>query len=278
MEQAGVESPHLEGGEQQQAADHAPLRSVVIHEIIREQGQVELERPAGALWWSGLAAGLSMGFSFLVLALLRAGLPEAPSTHLIASLGYTAGFVIVVLGRQQLFTESTLTAVLPALTERDGRTAAALLRLWAIVLIANLIGTWAFAALLVQPDLFRPEVYAALGETASEALESAPWPTFLKAVIAGWLIALMVWLLPSSRGVAILVIIFMTYLVSLGRLSHIVAGSTEVAYAVLTREAGMGEYLFRFLLPTLLGNTVGGVALVALLNHAPVRPELTEAS
>lgn len=275
MEEAGADSPHLEGGEQEQAAKHAPLRSLVIHEIIREQGQAELDRPTGALAWSGLAAGLSMGFSFLGVTLFHASLPEAPFAHLVASLGYTIGFVIVVLGRQQLFTESTLTAVLPALTNRDARTFGSLLRLWAVVFAANLIGTWLFAAVLTIPDVFRPEVYANLHAVAQEALGREFWPTFIKAVLAGWLIALMVWLLPSARGYALFVVVFMTYVVALARLSHVVAGSAEAAYSVMTGLAPFADYFTRFLIPTLLGNVVGGVALVAMLNHAPVKDELS---
>ena len=274
VEEAGAQSPHLEGGEQQQAAKHAPLRSLVIHEIIREQGQAELERGVGALWWSALAAGLSMGFSFLCVGLVKAGLPESPSTHLLASLGYTVGFVIIVLGRQQLFTENTLTAVLPALTNRDAETFGKLLRLWGVVLAGNLIGTWLFALVLNHPGVFHADVYPALDSTAAEALSSTPWATFIKAVFAGWLIALMVWLTPSSRQTAIFVVVFMTYVVGVARLSHIVAGSTDVAYAVLSGQASLSAYFGGFLLPTLLGNTLGGVALVALLNHAPVKEEL----
>jgi formate/nitrite transporter FocA (FNT family) len=274
MEEAGAASPTLEGGEQRQAAKHAPLRAMVIHEILREQGQEELKRGAGALLLSGLAAGLSMGFSYLGLAWIRAALPEAPWAHLIASFGYTLGFVIVVLGRQQLFTESTLTAVLPVLTKRDGSTLGAMLRLWGLVLAANLVGTWAFAAVLTLPDLFRPEVATALQATAAEALAQPFLTTFVRAVFAGWLIALMVWLLPSARSAQVLIIGLMTYTVALGRLSHIVAGSSEAAYAVLTGAAPWGAYLSVFAAPTLLGNIVGGVSLVALLNHAPLREEL----
>lgn len=264
----------LGGAELEQAQEHAPLKAKVIHEIIREEGESELKRGVGALWWSGLAAGLSMGFSFLTQALLHANLPDAPWRHLAASGGYVVGFAIVVLGRQQLFTESTLSAVLPAFTRRDLATTLATLRLWAIVLAANLTGTWLFAAALTLPHLLRPETYPSLLELARDAVSGEFWPTLLKAVFAGWLIALMVWLLPSARSARILVIALLTYVVALARLSHIVAGSTEAALAVLWGEAGAGDYLFRFLVPTLIGNTIGGVALVALLNHAPVAPEL----
>ena len=134
-----------------------------------------------------------MGFSFLTQALLRSSLPDEPWRHLIDSFGYGVGFIIVVLGRQQLFTESTLTAVLPVLARRDKVTAAATLRLWGIVLSANLIGTFAFAAMILPDGLLRPEVYPTLVELAMATMGSPFWVTMLKAIFAGWLIALMVW-------------------------------------------------------------------------------------
>jgi formate/nitrite transporter FocA (FNT family) len=98
--------------------------------------------------------------------------------------------------------------------------------------------------------------------------------TFLKAVLAGWLIALMAWLLPSSRSSRIFVIVFLTYVVGMAGLSHVIAGSVEASFAVLAGDASIVDYLWKFLLPTLMGNTIGGVALVAMLNHAPLAPDL----
>jgi len=274
MSEAGSNSPHLEEEEQRQAAKHAPLGPMVIHEIIRDEGKAELERPASSLFWSGLAAGLSMGFSFLTQALLQAGMPDAPWRHLVASLGYSVGFAIVILGRQQLFTESTLTAVLPVLSERDARTFGRMLRLWGIVLFANLLGTWLFAAALAYGGVAPPEAGASLRELAAETVAHPFWNTLLRAVFAGWLIALMVWLLPSARSARILVIVMLTYVVALARLSHVIAGSSEAAFAVLAGPASLADYTTAFLLPTLIGNTIGGVLLVALLNYAPLAPEM----
>lgn len=274
MPDAGSDSPHLEEREKEQAAEYAPLGAPVIHEIIREEGQVELERPAEAMIWSGLAAGLSMGFSFLVQALLHSSLPDAPWRPLVASFGYTVGFVIVVLGRQQLFTESTLSAVLPVLTRRDAASVRATARLWVLVLLSNLAGTWLFAALLAYGRLVAPEVEPSLREIAMESTAHPFLTTLVRAVVAGWLIALMVWLLPSARSARILVIVLITYVVALARLSHVIAGSSEAAYAVLTGHSAAADYLLRFLAPTLIGNIAGGVGLVAMLNHAPLVHEL----
>jgi formate/nitrite transporter FocA (FNT family) len=262
--------PHLEPFQEAQAASHAPLEAIVIHEIIRSEGESELARPVSALIWSGLAAGLSMGFSFAVQALLQSELKGLVAEHAIASLGYTVGFAIVVLGRQQLFTESTLSAVLPPLTRRDRESILSTLRLWTWVLLANLVGTWLFAVMLTFANPFGPDVEPSLAKLAAETIAHPFGIVLVKAVVAGWLIALMTWLLPTGGSAKLLIIVVLTWVVAFGRLSHVIAGSSEAAYGVLTGAAGMIDYLWRFLLPTLIGNTIGGVALVAMLNHAPV--------
>ncbi len=145
MAEAGESSPHLDQKEQRQAAAGTPMGALVIHEIVRDQGEEELERSFGGLAWSGIAAGLSIGFSFLTQATLQARLPDAAWRPLVSGFGYSVGFLIVILGRQQLFTETTLTAVIPVLTRRDMRTLLLALRVWLVVLSANLAATWVFA-------------------------------------------------------------------------------------------------------------------------------------
>jgi formate/nitrite transporter FocA (FNT family) len=270
-------SPHLDSGEKEVAARHTVPRAIVIHEIIREEGEQELERTNGALALSGLAGGLTMGFSFLAEALLRASLPDTPWRHSVESFGYSVGFIIVVLGRQQLFTENTLTAVLPVVTKRDLPTLLSAGRLWGIVLIANLVGTWLFAAMIHVHQIFTPDVDLALESIAVEAIPPIFYATLLKAFFAGWLIALMVWILPSAQSARLITILIITYVVSLAHLSHIVAGSTEAAYSVLSGTASFGQYLVYFLLPTLIGNIIGGVLLVTVLNHGSIAPEMDSA-
>ncbi len=251
-----------------------PPEAWIIHEVIREDGEREIRRSIRSLSWSGFGAGLSMGFSFLTLAEIRAALPAAPWAHLISGFGYTIGFLIAVLGRQQLFTESTLTAALPFLTRRNRNSFLAMLRLWAVVLCANLLGTFVFAAFISYPHLLRADLVKALSDVASEALQDGFVPMMMKAVLSGWLIALMVWLLPGAGPARLYLIIILTYAVAVGQFPHMIAGSVEVAYAVLNGKASVSDYILRFALPTFLGNTIGGVSLVAVLNHAPVHDEL----
>ena len=269
-------SQHLAPEEQEIAARHSTPRPLVIHEIIREEGEAELKRTNVALGLSGLAAGLSMGFSFLTEALLQAATPKNTSQHAIASFGYTIGFILVVLARQQLFTESTLTAVLPVLTRRDFKTLLAAARLWAIVLSTNLIGTWIFALLIHHASLFSNDVNQALGDIAQQAVPPDFYVTLVRAFFAGWLIALMVWILPSAQAARLLTILLVTYVVALARLSHVVAGSSEAAYGVLSGTATIGQYFSLFLVPTLLGNIIGGTLMVTLLNHGSVLPEIKQ--
>ena len=274
-QQAGSNSPNLSSDEQEQAAQHSTPQALVIHEIVREEGEAAMERTAPALIWSALAAGLSMGFSFLVQSILESALPESSWRGLVSSFGYTIGFVFVILGRQQLFTESTLTAVLPVLTRRDLATLLKTFRLWSIVLVFNLIGTVIFASILQIQGVFAPEVGAALAKVAQTPLTGSFGVTVVRGMFAGWLIALMVWLLPSARSARLLTILLITYTVAVSKLSHVIAGSVEASYAVMIGSASVSDYFLVFLVPTFIGNMIGGISLVAIVNHEAIAPEIT---
>lgn len=267
-------TPELTEGEKEIVEERTALRAAVVHEAIREQGETELRRPVLALAWSGLAAGLSMGFSMISQGLLQSHLPDAPWRPLITNLGYSVGFLVVILGRQQLFTENTLTVILPLLARRQGATLLGVGRLWSIVLIANLIGALAIAWVIGNTGIFTPDVRGAFSMIGAAALSGGPSTIFLRGIFAGWLIALTVWMLPAAEGSRPVIIIAMTYLVGLGGFAHVIAGSVEVLYVVATSGAVTWiEYFRNFLLPALGGNIVGGVSLVALFNHAQVVTE-----
>ncbi len=263
-------SPRQKQEIRQQSRPNAAL----IHETIRAEGLDELERAPRALACSGLAAGLSMGFSLIVQGILRAHLPAGPLRELLTPLGYTVGFLIVVLGRQQLFTENTLTPVLPLLHDRKSETLAKLLRLWLIVLAANTAGTIAIGAVLAKSGVVDASVWQSFLDIGREALQPGFGALFIKAIFAGWLIALMVWLLPAAESAKPFVIIALSYVVGLAHFSHIIAGSIDVSFAVWAGAASWSEFFLRFYFPTLLGNVLGGVALVAALNYGQVAPEI----
>lgn len=272
----GPNSPHLDPQQKRQATVGAPIAPIVIHEIVREQGARELARPISGLAWSGLAAGLSIGFSFLLQSVLHAGLPDTPWRHLVSGFGYSLGFLIVILGRQQLFTETTLTAMIPFLTAPSLGSLGKVLRVWTVVLAANLLGTAVFGIMLAVGGLFPPDTLAAMTEIAHHVIARPFWQTVFTAGSAGWLIGLMVWLLPGAGPARPLIIILLTYAIAACTFPHIIAGSVEVIYLMASGQAGIGDYLGRFLIPTFIGNAVGGVILAALLNHAPLARELQE--
>ncbi len=253
---------------------HSRPNAALIHETIRAEGENELGRSVLALLLSGLTAGLAMGLSLMAEGLLRAHLPEAPWRDLVSKLGYAVGFLVVVLGRQQLFTENTLTPILPLLYNRDMRTFGLVARLWALVLVANVAGTRAVSAVLAGTDLFPPEIREAFSAISRHAVEASFGSTVLKGIFAGWLIALLVWLMPGSGESRSAVIVLVTWLVSVAGFAHIVAGSVDASFLVLSNQAGAADYLWRFFTPTLLGNVVGGVTLVAVLNYGQVASEV----
>lgn len=265
---------NLSEKQKEQVETQSRPNATLIHETIRAEGISELERANIALALSGLAAGLSMGFSFITEGLLSHALPAGPARNALAPLGYTVGFIIVVLGRQQLFTENTLTPVLPLLHNRDRATLNKLLRLWAVVLASNLIGAMAIAAILAHTSLFEPGTHAAFLELASKTIRDSFGVTFSRAVFAGWLIALMVWLLPAAEGSRPAIIAIITYVIALAQFSHVIAGSVDCIYLVFSGNATWGDFALRFFLPTLLGNMLGGIALVAVLNYGQVAPEV----
>jgi formate/nitrite transporter FocA (FNT family) len=271
---SGTETlPELDRFERRQVGERAAISAAVVHETVRHEGERELTRHPTALAWSGLAAGLSMGFSMLGHGLLHAYLPDALWRPVVDSLGYSLGFLIVVLGRQQLFTENTLTVILPLLTHPNLRTFGQVARLWSIVLLANLLGAFIFATIVCQTIMFPPPIQHAFLELGRESLRSGFALTLVRGVFAGWLIALMVWLLPGADATKLQIIIILTYFVALGGLAHIIAGSVDTFYLLSAGKITWADYLGRFFAPTLIGNVIGGVSLVAALNYAQVASE-----
>lgn len=265
------ESP-LSDREIEEADDRSSTSAKVVHEAIRLEGTEELERPSSSIAWSGIAAGLTMACSMIGQGLLKARLPDAPWRELVASFGYSVGFVFVTMGRQQLFTETTLTVMLPVLhrSHRIGD----VIRYWSIVFAANILGTVLMAAALSIPGVFRPEVVQSFTDLGVKAADPGFVGVLVKGVFAGWLIALMVWLMPAASSAKFFVIIAITWLISAAQFSHVIAGSVEGAFAAMHGAIGWDSWLLGFILPAFIGNSIGGVVFVALLNHAQVKEEI----
>ncbi len=254
--------------------ERAELSTPMIYEILRREGVKEMERPITSLWWSGVAGGLSISFSLLAQGILHRNLPHAPWASLVTSLGYPVGFMMVILARQQLFTENTITGVLPFAAKPSRDNLLKLARLWAVVLVANLAGTFLAALFWTYTPTVSADMRGAMLEIAGQTLSDGPLAIAFKAAGAGFLMAAMVWLIPNAETAKIIVVSVMTYLISVAQFSHIVAGSLESFMLVLAGRESLGRLFLVFGGPTLLGNIVGGTVLFTLISHAQVADEM----
>lgn len=250
----------------------------VVHEVVRLRGDEELNRPVRSLLFSGFAAGVAVCSSLLAEAFLHMRLPAAPWTELIVSLGYTVGFIIVILGNLQLFTESTITAALPLTTYPTIRNLGRLLRLWAAVFIANMAGTLLVAALMAHEVIVQPDQLTAALEVSRSISSHDPITTLLLAMPAGFLIASIAWILPNARGSEFWVILVITYVIAIGGFSHVVAGSAEAWLLMFAGEQSFWAAAGGFILPALVGNIIGGTGLFAVVAHGQVRDEIETGS
>lgn len=266
----GHGAAELDPEEEQKAGEEETINALVIHEVIQREGKKELERPPSALGWSALAGGLSMGLSMVAEGVLHAHLPDVPWRPLISKLGYPVGFLAVILGSQQLFTENTLTPIVPFMAHRTREVFRKVMMLWGIVFLMNLVGTLLFALAVAYTDAFSPEVKHAFDAIGRQAMEGSGLTIFVKAIFAGWIIALMVWMLPAASSAKVFVIVVMTWLVGAGQLAHVIVGSAEVFYLAATDGTTWARALSHFIAPALLGNILGGVSIVAAVNHAQV--------
>ncbi|HFG6936235.1 formate/nitrite transporter family protein [Acinetobacter baumannii] len=256
--------------------EHEKLSPRLVYEIIRRDGAEELDRPTAALIFSGIAAGLVISFSFVFKAIIASYIPtDAIWTDLITNFGYTIGFLIAILGHMQLFTENTITTIVPLFKPFTLDKLRAVGRLWGIVILCNIIGTALASLFFLTTDLFTPNIDKALDELAHHVASFSATQNLLKGVMSGLLIAALVWMLPSVSN-KFLVIFFMTYLIGLGDFTHVVVGSTEMSYLVWQGEASLGEYLFNFLIPTTIGNIIGGTGVFTLLIYGQVTEELEQ--
>ncbi|WP_419827134.1 formate/nitrite transporter family protein [Sphingomonas sp.] len=255
-------------------AERSAGSAKVVHEVIRLQGDEELGRPFASLLFSGLAAGVAISTSMLAQAFLAVRLPDALWAPLVSSFGYASGFVIVIMGNLQLFTESTITAVLPIATHPTGRNLARLLRLWLIVFVANMAGTLLVAALCANAVIVEADQLGALVKLSRHALDHGFVDTLFLGMPAGFLVAAIAWILPNARGGEFWVVTSITYIIAIGGFSHVVVGSGEAWLAWLTGGMSLGQATGGHILPSLIGNIVGGTGLFAVVAHGQVRGEI----
>jgi formate/nitrite transporter FocA (FNT family) len=267
--------PNLDGDEEKQADEYEKVPSSVIFEAIRREGEHELSRGFSALWWSGVAAGLAISMSVICKGFLESILPAAEWTTGVSSLGYTVGFLIVILGRMQLFTENTIMPILPLFLAPTRTHFYRTARLWTIVFIANLVGCAAAALVLVHGYILPDARFEGVLSVSRHYAEATAFEHFALGIPAGFLIAALVWILPRMESAGeVLMIVILTYMIGLGGMSHVVAGSTELFILVARGELALAAAVFGGVLPAFAGNVLGGTGIFAALTYAQVREEL----
>lgn len=253
------------------------LSALEIHENIRAPAEEELERPASSLLFSSLAAGMLIGFTFLASAFVSHYAADSIK-HPLAAAAYPVGFMFVIMGRSELFTENTLEPVIPLLHKRDRTTLRRMLRLWGLLIVGNLVGALVFGWIIGGTPMLESALQPTMQQLAAESTGGGFGEVFYKAIFGGWLIALLTWLLASTIDtIAQLFLIWVTTApIAAFHFRHSIAGSVEAFYRAITGTAGWGEMIGGFIVPALIGNAIGGVLLVALFNYAQVAEEHQE--
>jgi formate/nitrite transporter FocA (FNT family) len=266
------EQRNLHDPEVDHMSPRKPARRILEQDIT--EGLGELRRPAGGLFISGLSAGLDVGFSILLMAIfvsLANGRFSEPVIEMLKANLYAVGFVFVIIGRSELFTEHTTLAMLPVLNRRA--TLGALARVWSLVYTSNLIGVSIFAALavVVGPALgvIEPSVF---GEMAYELVRHEWQVILMSAVLAGWLMGLLSWLVTAGRDTISQIILIWLVTTSIGfaHLHHSIVGSAEVLAGLFSGQGITWAQFIHFLLWTTLGNSIGGVFFVAVIKYGHV--------
>jgi formate/nitrite transporter FocA (FNT family) len=235
-----------------------------------ENARNELRRSLVKLGFSGIAGGITMGLTALGVSSIRAFVGDGGWRDLIGYLAYPLGFIAVIIGRAQLFTENTLYPVVLVLDER--RHLVRMLRLWGTVFVANVIGAMIFAVLVAKSSALHPDILSAMVTMGSDAASGDAAHFFWSGVIGGWLIALVAWIVTASHWTIgqLTVIYLLTFVVGVGRFAHCIAGSCEILAAVMHGAISAYTY-FHWLLPATAGNICGGTIIVSLLNYGQVR-------
>ncbi len=249
------------------------LASQTIYEIISKEGNEELSRPLSSLGWSGFAAGICICFSVFTQAHLQYYLPDGGAWPLLEKMGYIVGFMIVILGRLQLFTEHTITVILPLLDNFSRRNFLRTVKLWGTVFSTNLAGTFLVAFLVLQFHGSADPYVGALLDLSHHAVDHPFIDVFISGIPAGFLIAVLVWMMPSAKGSEFLVIFLMIFLITLGNYSHVVAGSFEAFLLMLSGQLGWLQCI-SYIIAAGLGNIIGGTGIFTLLAYAQVKDEI----
>jgi formate/nitrite transporter FocA (FNT family) len=245
-----------------------------IFEQVANNARQELGRSSVSLAISGFAGGIFMGLSALgnaiaIAMLTPLGSSPTQAALFIGKMFYPLGFIVVILGRSQLFTENTLYPVALVLAEKNHLRNT--LRLWAMVLPFNVLGALAFATLATRTSALPGPVVQWLIQLGLEAGRHPAATIFWSGIMGGWIIATVAWLVSGSHSLtgSVMIIWMLALVVGLGNFAHCIAGAGEVFAPILAGRAPWSSFL-RWFLPAVAGNICGGVGMVTLLEYGQV--------
>lgn len=256
----------------------SPTKPKEVKQILDEQidaGLKEFNRSNSGLFISAFAAGMEVGFSILLMGTVYTlfhGDTGDNYLHFLLSMCYPLGFIFVIIGRSELFTEHTALAILPVLSRRVSLKR--LFGLWGIVYLGNLAGGYVFSFLITYIGQDTGAVsHEAFSHIAHE-MTKHDWSTILlSALLAGWMMGLLGWLVTSAQDTIsrILVVILITFTIGMGGLHHCIVGSIEVFSGFLIDPHITLLDYGRFQLWATVGNALGGAVFVAILKFSHVR-------
>lgn len=264
----------LSPDEREKVEENSPPAAKVVHASVSKQGDEELDRPVSSLFWSAIAAGIAIMTSLWMGGALNHYAAESPWRDAIVALGYPFGFLIVVLGRMQLFTEQTVVAILPLARERTAHNFGRVARLWSVVILGNLVGTAFMALLAAHAHLQSDEVLRGMLAVAGKLGDRSWIETMTLAIPAGFIMASVAWIRSAEDQFGFWIVVALTLAIGLGGFTHVVVGAAEAFLLLWRGEVGIAWVLGGFVLPALIGNIIGGTGLFALLAHAQVREEI----
>jgi formate/nitrite transporter FocA (FNT family) len=260
--------------EREKVEENSPPGAKVVHASVSKQGNEELDRPVSSLFWSAVAAGIAIMVTLWIGGALHHHTPPAPWRDAIVALAYPFGFLIVVLGRMQLFTEQTVVAILPLAREKTAHNFMRVARLWSVVFTGNVLGAAFMSLLAARAHLQSDEVLDGMLAVAAKLGEHSWLETMTLAIPAGFIMAAVAWIRSAEDQFGFWIVVALTLAIGLGGFTHVVVGAAEAFLMLWRGETGIAWVLGGFLLPALIGNVIGGTGLFALLAHAQVRGEI----
>lgn len=243
-----------------------------------EEGERRLSRGTVALGATGLVGGVDVMLGVMSLTVvsgaLAVSLPEQIA-HIGGSLFFGIGFVLLIVGRSELFTENFLIPVGAVL--RGKRGPGDLFRLWGITMVANVIAIIVLALILTRAGLVPPETLDAAGKMADTFAGRDFASALLSAILAGTTMTLMTWLTHATERDTgrILVAMLIGFVLAAPSLNHAIVSVGEMAFGLFadTPEKATWTDLAQNFPVAVLGNVIGGLGFVTLMRVLQVRGE-----